>query len=110
VDRSRIIIILKQARLAVRNFLRFANLLEPDRPYMVLSLSKLSVWLTLGLTVYVTVSGTGLAEMGAALIANMGAISNYAWRRKLQVETRTGGYADNYTDGMPISDIHEGPL
>jgi hypothetical protein len=101
----------KFLRKVVKTVLRFFNLLEPDVPYMVLSLSKMSVWMTLGLTIYVVVSGQGMTEIGAALLSNVGAVGNYAYRRKMQVNTRTGAYADMVTMGdpmenqMPTSDI-----
>jgi hypothetical protein len=100
----------------LHTLLRFFNLLEPDVPYMVLSLSKLAVWMTLGLTMYVVMTGSGLHEIGAALIANLGALGNYVYRRGKQVETRTGGYGlapapmmqDNFaTPGLPDADPFE---
>lgn len=112
----------KWLRKVVKTVLRFFNLLEPDVPYMVLSLSKLSVWLTLMLTVFVVYTERGMAELGSALIANIGAIGNYAYRRRMQVRTRTGGYgysqhqtddtfgADDFADSLPSSDIEEEPL
>lgn len=85
-------------RKAMRNTLRFANLLEPDLPYMVLSLSKMSVWLTLGLTIYVVKSGMGLEEIGGSLVANVGSLGNYAYRRRVQERSRRGGYHSRYDD------------
>jgi hypothetical protein len=108
---GRIVAAWKWARKTFKTVLRFFNLLEPDLPYMVLSLSKLSVWMTLALTVYVVKTGMGMAEIGGALIANMGAFGNYAYRRKMQVNTRTGGYGsfepevDPSAFNMPTSDI-----
>lgn len=103
----------KRARKVFKTVLRFFNLLEPDLPYMVLSLSKVSVWATLGLTVWVVVTGHGLAEVGAALLSNVGSIANYAYRRKVQVQTRTGAYggfnSDPLSEEMPSSDIGVDP-
>jgi hypothetical protein len=109
----------KWARKVFKTVLRFFNLLEPDVPYMVLSLSKMSVWMTLGLTVYVVSTGSGLSEIGGALIANVGAIGNYAYRRRMQVHTRTGGYGgygqfepevDPFANQMPIPDLPTGEV
>lgn len=109
----------KWLRRVFKTMLRFLNLLEPDVPYMVLSLSKISVWFTLGLMVYVVVTGKGMTEIGGALLGNIGSIANYAYRRRLQVHTRTGAYG-NYvdpdydeTEPYPQSDIGQpfpGPM
>lgn len=85
--------IYRHLRKAFRSILRFFNLLEPDVPYMVLSVSKLSVWATLFLTIYVVGKGMGNTEVAGALLANLGSISNYAYRRHVQVKTQTGAYS-----------------
>lgn len=109
--------IYKGTRLVVRNVLRFFNLLEPDVPYMVLSVSKLSVWATLGLTIYVVGSGKGTDAVAGALLTNIGSVANYAYRRHVQVKTGTGAYAgsddtddsqDDSTDTDAQPDTKEG--
>jgi hypothetical protein len=108
---ARVVIVWKWLRRVFKTVLRFLNLLEPDVPYMVLSLSKLSVWLTLVLTIYVVTTGQGMMEIGAALVANVGSIGNYMYRRSQQVRTRSGGYA--YTAGpdpLPTADFDEDQL
>ena len=82
-------------RIAFKHVLRFFNLLEPDVPYMVLSLSKVSMWMTLVLTAYVIGKGGSTAEVGGSLLSNMAAVGNYVYRRHVQVKTRKGAYADN---------------
>lgn len=84
----------KMARNSLRDVLRFLNLLEPNVPYMVLSLSKLSVWASLGLTIYVVGSGQGTTEVAGALLTNIGSIGNYAYRRHVQHRTGTGAYGN----------------
>ncbi len=110
--------IYKGTRIVVRNVLRFFNLLEPDVPYMVLSVSKLSVWATLGLTLYVVGSGKGTDAVAGALLTNIGSVANYAYRRHVQVKTGTGAYAgsedsdsqDDSTDAdaQPEPDVKDG--
>lgn len=84
----------KFLRIAFKRFLRFFNLLEPDVPYMVLSLSKVSMWLTLGLTVYVMTKESTPVEVTGALLTNMAAIGNYVYRRHVQVKTQKGAYGE----------------
>ncbi|SOB86776.1 hypothetical protein SAMN06297144_1885 [Sphingomonas guangdongensis] len=67
---------------------------------MVLSLSKLSVYVTLGLSVYVVTGNNSTVEVASALMSNLGAIANYAYRRRKQVETGTGGYAGGLCDDL----------
>lgn len=70
---------------------------------MVLSLSKLSVWFTFGLTGYVVASGCGMTEIGAALVANIGALAQYAYRRKLQARHGLGSFTPIPFESMPTT-------
>jgi hypothetical protein len=94
---------------ASRSVLRFFNLLEPDVPYMVLSLSKLSVWATMGMILYVVMSDKGSSDIIAALVANLGSVGNYAYRRHIQVKTKRGAFRDKDCEELADSADGMGP-
>jgi len=70
----------------------FFNLLEPDSDTPVLSISKFSMWSTLGCTIYVTLHNPTGSEIATALGAQLAATGNYVYRRMLQAQTQTAGY------------------
>lgn len=73
--------------------LRFLNLLEPD--HMVLSLSKLAIWITFGLLGYVLFyQSEHLPSLLTALGALTGATGNYMYRRYTQVQQGSGPLPD----------------
>lgn len=71
----------------------FLNLLEPPVKGCapMLSLSKLYMWLMLPLTA-IAVLTPGNSDMVVALSGLALGVGNYAFRRLMQVKTRTGGY------------------
>lgn len=71
------------------------NILEPDTPNgkPILSISKIAMWATLGLTIWIGIKNPTSAELAAALGAQVAATANYGFRRWMQVRTKTGGYA-----------------
>lgn len=79
---------------AILAVLWFLNVLEPPVKDCapMLSLSKVYMWLMLPLTV-VAVLTPGNADMVVALSGMSLGIGNYAFRRFMQVRTKTGGYA-----------------
>lgn len=79
---------------AILAVLWFLNVLEPPVKDCapMLSLSKVYMWLMLPLTV-VAVLTPGNADMVVALSGMSLGIGNYAFRRFMQVKTKTGGYA-----------------
>lgn len=70
------------------------NILEPDVPETILSISKIAMWVTLGLTVYIAVKNPSSAELAAALGAQVAATANYGYRRWIQKQTKRGAYRD----------------
>lgn len=79
---------------AILAILWFINVLEPPVKDCapMLSLSKVYMWLMVPLTV-VAVLTPGNADMVVALSGMSLGIGNYAFRRFMQVKTKTGGYA-----------------
>ena len=97
--------ILRTLWAAILAVLWFANVLEPpvkNTPPM-LSLSKVYMWLMVPLTV-VAVMTPGNADMVVALSGLSLGIGNYAFRRFMQVKTKTGGYAL-----VPVKEEDAGP-
>ncbi len=98
---------MKARPIAVIKWLaRFFNILEPDVPYPVLSISKLSMWATLGLTIFMAIQNPSSAELAAALGAQVAATANYGFRRWVQMRTRKGSYgqkADKSKSGEAAS-------
>ena len=67
----------------VMKWLRFFNLLEPGRA--VLSVSKMMMWVSFFLLVYVSLFHYGdIYKMMGAIGTFVGAVGNYAWRRQKQ--------------------------
>jgi len=65
--------------------LRFFNLLEPGR--MVLSISKLFLWASLAILIYVLVEyPQNVAAVLSAIGVMFGAVGNYAFRRHTQTK------------------------
>ncbi|MDO1559799.1 hypothetical protein Q0812_10215 [Brevundimonas sp. 2R-24] len=77
---------------ALRFLCRLLNILEPDVGYPVLSISKLSMWATLCLTIFMAIKNPSSAELAAALGAQVAATANYGFRRWVQMKTRKGTY------------------
>ena len=75
----------------------FFNLLEPDVEYPVLSISKITMWSSLGLSFYVAINNPSGSEIAASLGTNLIAGANYAYRRHLQVKTKGGAYKNTDT-------------
>lgn len=64
-------------------FLRFLNLLEPKRN--ILSISKIWMWLMIGLTVFVLINDpSDFAAVVSAITAQLVATGNYGYRRWVQ--------------------------
>lgn len=68
------------------------NILEPDVPQPILSISKLSMWVTLGMTVWIGINNPSSAELAASLGAQVAATANYGFRRWVQHKSKTGAY------------------
>lgn len=94
-------------KIIVHWTMRLLNLLEPNVPFPVISISKLSMWATLFSTVYLVIYNPTSEALATSLGAQLAATANYGVRRWLQVKTKTGAYAD--PEPLPESDISEGP-
>lgn len=81
--------------------MRFFNILEPGR--IVLSISKIAMWLTLIACVYIAF--TSPAYFAAAVMAFGGSLLNYAYRRKKQYDAGVSPYPvdQNYMMPSPYS-------
>lgn len=88
--------------------LRFLNLLEPG--HMVLSLSKLVMWITLGLLIYaICLTPDNLLAVFGALGSLLGGTGNYMYRRYTQIQQGVAPYPqEDFPDGPFGPEPYEG--
>lgn len=83
-----------RSKSAVKWTANLFNIMEPDVPYPVLSISKISMWVTLGMTIWIGVHNPSSSELAASLGAQVAATANYGFRRWVQHKSKTGAYKD----------------
>jgi len=90
--------------------LRFFNLLEPKQ--MVLSVSKIAVYSTLGLVFYAVKAGPGNIELAMTALAGLGVSTvNYGYRRYMQYQEGNGPYpTPAKTDQQPPDDVADAAM
>ena len=93
--------LIEPVRLALRWTFRLFNLLEPDVPYPVLSISKIAAWGTTFSTLYITIHNPQSEALAGSVAAQTAAMANYAYRRWVQYQTSTGAYAGSLGQAAP---------
>lgn len=86
-------IVLACLKTAVLWLCRLLNILEPDVAYPVLSISKIAAWGTTFSTLYITIHNPQSEALAGSVAAQTAAMANYAYRRWVQLKSKTGAYA-----------------
>lgn len=84
---------MNQFKHPVLKALTFLNLLEPDIPMPVISITKTSMWAALGLLIYMAAfHPTDPGGLGVALAGVAVSTGGYGWRRYVQYRSAKGSY------------------
>lgn len=73
----------------LRKILRFFNIIENDKRHTVLSISKIGMWVSIFMTVYVVIfkDTASSSEVLATLVTLFTMTGNYTWRRHVLSKT-----------------------
>lgn len=92
-----------------RNFfgrlLRFCNLIEPGAD-LVLSMSKIMLWISIALFVWVVLNKGDVTSLAGAVTVLGGAIGNYGYRRRLMYKNGHDPYEQEKCDEPRRDDVH----